>query len=51
LGRRTLGVPLIATLVVDNANRRQEKGKELNYKLHVILVQKGKVFIFAIYLV
>jgi hypothetical protein len=35
---------------VDNANRRQKKGKKLNYKLHVILMQKGVVFFFANYL-
>jgi hypothetical protein len=38
---------LIATPNVDNANRRQK----LNYKLHVILMQKGTVvFVFANYL-
>jgi hypothetical protein len=38
---------LIATPNVDNANRRQKKGKKLNYKLRVILMQKGiVVFIF-----
>ena len=41
---------LIATPNVDNANRRQKKGKKLNYKLHVILMQNGIVFIFANYL-
>jgi hypothetical protein len=42
---------LIATPNVDNANRRQKKGNKLNYKLHVILMQKGiAVFIFANYL-
>ncbi len=42
---------LIATPNVDNANRRQKKGKKLNNKLHVILMQKGiEVFIFANYL-
>jgi hypothetical protein len=43
-------VYLIATPNVGNANRRQEKGKKLNYKLRVIHVQKGVVFIFANYL-
>jgi hypothetical protein len=41
---------LIATPNIDNANRRQEKGKKLNYKLCVILTQKGIVFVFANYL-
>jgi hypothetical protein len=41
---------LIATPYVDNANRRQKKGKKLNYKLCVILMQKGIVFFFANYL-
>jgi hypothetical protein len=41
---------LIATPNVDNANRRQEKGRKLNNKLCVICMQKGIVFIFAIYL-
>jgi hypothetical protein len=42
---------LIATPNVDNANRRQKKGKKLNYKLRAILMQKGiVVFIFANYL-
>jgi hypothetical protein len=41
---------LIATPNIDNANRRQEKGKKLNYKLRVILTQKGIVFVFANYL-
>jgi hypothetical protein len=42
---------LIATPNVDNANRRQKKDKKLNYKLCVILMQKGiVVFIFANYL-
>jgi hypothetical protein len=41
---------LIATPNVDSANRRQKKGKEQNYKLRVILVQKGIVFVFANYL-
>jgi hypothetical protein len=36
---------LIATPNVDNANRRQKKGKKLNYKLRVTLMQKGIVFI------
>jgi hypothetical protein len=38
---------LIATPNVDNANRRQKKGKKLNYKRRVILMQEGIVFIFA----
>ena len=41
---------MIATPNVDNANKRQKKVKKLNYKLHVILMQKGIVFIFANYL-
>jgi hypothetical protein len=42
---------LIATPNVDNANRRQKKRQKLNYKLHVILMQKGiVVFVFADYL-
>ncbi len=42
---------MIATPNVDNANRRQKKGKKLNYKLRVILMQKGiVVFVFANYL-
>jgi hypothetical protein len=42
---------LIGTPNVDNANRRQKKGKKLNYKLRVILMQKGiVVFVFANYL-
>jgi hypothetical protein len=41
---------LIATPNVDNANRRQKKGKKLNYKLRVILMHKGKVLFFANYL-
>jgi hypothetical protein len=49
-GGEKLVAPLIVTPNVDNANRRQEKGKKLNYKLHVICVQKGIVFIFAGYL-
>ncbi len=41
---------LIATSNVDNVNRRQKRQK-LNYKLRVILMQKGiVVFIFANYL-
>jgi hypothetical protein len=43
-------VPLIATPNVDNANRRQKKGKKLNYKPCVIFMQKGIVFIFANFL-
>ncbi len=36
---------------MDNANRRQQKGKKFNYKLRVILMQKGiVVLIFANYL-
>jgi hypothetical protein len=49
LGRKT-SCTLIATANEDNANRRQMKGKKLNYKLLVILMQKGIVFIFANYL-
>ncbi len=41
---------MIAITNVDNANRRQKKGKKLNYKLRVILMQKGIVFVFANYL-
>ncbi len=42
---------LIATPNADNANRRQKKGKKLNYELRVILMQKGiVVFVFANYL-
>jgi hypothetical protein len=42
---------LIAIPNVDNANRRQKKRQKLNYKLRVILMQKGiVVFIFANYL-
>jgi hypothetical protein len=40
---------LIATPNVDNANRKQKKGKK-NYKLHVVLLQKGIIFVFANYL-
>jgi hypothetical protein len=39
-GMEKLIVPLIATPNVDNAKRRQQNGKKLNYKLHVILMQK-----------
>jgi hypothetical protein len=46
-GEETLVAPLIATPNLDNANRRQKKGKKLNYMLHVILMQKGIVFVFA----
>ena len=42
---------LIATPNVDNANRRQKERQKLNYKLRVILMQKGiVVFVFANYL-
>jgi hypothetical protein len=42
---------LIATPNVDNVNRRQKERQKLNYKLHVILMQKGiVVFVFANYL-
>jgi hypothetical protein len=41
---------LIAIPYVDNANRRQKKGTKLNYKLRVILMDKGIVFVFANYL-
>jgi hypothetical protein len=42
---------LITTPNVDHANRRQKKGTKINYKLHVILLQKGNVvFVFANYL-
>jgi hypothetical protein len=42
---------LIATPHVDNANGRQKKGKQPNYKLRAILMQKGMVvFVFANYL-
>ncbi len=42
---------MIATPTVDNANRRDKKGNKLNYKLRVILMQKGiVVFVFANYL-
>jgi hypothetical protein len=33
-----------------NLNRRQKKGKKLNYKPHVILMQNKIVFVFANYL-
>ncbi len=49
-GEEKLVAPLIATPNVDNANRRQKKGKKLNYKIHVICMQKGIVFVFANYL-
>ncbi len=49
-GAEKLGAHLIATPNVDNANRRQQKGKKLNYKLCVTLMQKGIVFVFANYL-
>jgi hypothetical protein len=42
-----LVLPLIASPNVDNANRRQDKGKKLNYRQRVILMQKGIVFVFA----
>jgi hypothetical protein len=41
---------LLATPNGDNADRREEKGKKLNYKLRVICMQKEIVFVFAIYL-
>jgi hypothetical protein len=41
---------LIATPHVDNVNKRQAKSKKINYKLRVIHVQKGIIFIFANYL-
>ncbi len=42
---------LIATPNVDNAKRRQKKRQKLNYKLHVILMQKGiVVLVFSNYL-
>jgi hypothetical protein len=41
---------LIATPNVGNANRRQKRGKKLNYKLCVIIMQKGIVFWIANYL-
>jgi hypothetical protein len=42
---------LIATPNVDNANRRHKKGKKLNYKLRMSLMQKGiEVFVLAIFL-
>jgi hypothetical protein len=37
-GEKNLVAPLIATPNVNNANRRQKKGKKLNYKLPVILM-------------
>ncbi len=41
---------MTATPSLNNANRRQKKGKKLNYKLCVILMQKGiVVFIFENY--
>jgi hypothetical protein len=49
LGKEKLVAPLTATPNVDNTNRRQEKGKKLNYKLPVTYMQKGTVFIFANY--
>jgi hypothetical protein len=48
-GEEKLVAPLIATPNVDNANRRQKNGKKLNYKLCVIFMQKGIVFVFANY--
>jgi hypothetical protein len=42
---------LIATPNIDNANRRQKEKQKLNYRLRVILMQKGiVVFVFANYL-
>ena len=41
---------MIATPNVGNANRRQKKAKNLNFKLSVILMQKGIVFLFVNYL-
>jgi hypothetical protein len=42
---------LIATPNADIANGRQKKGKQPNYKLRAILMQKGiVVFVFANYL-
>jgi hypothetical protein len=42
---------LITTPNADNAERKQKKGKKLNYKLCVICMQKGiVVFVFANYL-
>jgi hypothetical protein len=38
---------LIATPNVDNANRRQKKRQKLNYKLRIILMQKGIVVIIS----
>jgi hypothetical protein len=49
-GELNLVAPLIATHNLDNVNRRQKKGKKLNYKLSVILMQKGIVFVFTNYL-
>jgi hypothetical protein len=49
-GEEKLIAPLIATPNEDNANRRQKNGKKLSYKLRVILILKGIVFIFANYL-
>ncbi len=49
-GEEKLIAPSIASPNVDNANCRQEKDKKLNYKLRVICMQKGIVFIFANYL-
>jgi hypothetical protein len=39
-GEEKLGAPFIAIPNVDNANRRQKKGKKQSYKLGVILMQK-----------
>jgi hypothetical protein len=49
-GEEKLIVPLIATPIVENANRRQKKSQMLNYKQCAILLQKGIVFFFANYL-
>jgi hypothetical protein len=45
-GEEKLVAPLISTPNVNNANRRQKKGK----KQHVICMQKGIVIVFANYL-
>jgi hypothetical protein len=38
--KEKLYAPLIAAYNVDNENRRQKKGKKLNYKPQVILMKK-----------